>query len=50
MMLSAAVSPRKAIIDAAYDVPAMAQCLDVVNLMGCDLHDVWDACRPLPPP
>ena len=42
MILSAAVSAGKATIDPAYDVPGMAQQLDMVNLMAYDLHGAWD--------
>ncbi|KAK8378535.1 hypothetical protein O3P69_011199 [Scylla paramamosain] len=42
MMLTAAVSAGKLTIDPAYDVPGMAQQLDMVNLMAYDLHGAWD--------
>ncbi|MPC61957.1 Chitinase-3-like protein 1 [Portunus trituberculatus] len=42
MMLSAAVSAGKSTIDAAYDVPGIAQYLDMVNLMSYDLHGHWN--------
>ncbi|XP_050715987.1 chitinase-3-like protein 1 isoform X2 [Eriocheir sinensis] len=42
MMLSAAVSAGKYTIDPAYDVPGMAQHLDLVNVMTYDLHGAWE--------
>ncbi|KAG0711282.1 Acidic mammalian chitinase [Chionoecetes opilio] len=42
MMLTAAVSAGKGTIDAAYDIPGMAQHLDMVNLMTYDFHGDWD--------
>ncbi|KAG0711283.1 Acidic mammalian chitinase [Chionoecetes opilio] len=42
MLLTAAVSAGKATIDPAYDVPGMAQNLDIVNVMAYDLHGAWD--------
>ena len=43
MMLTAAVSAGKATIDAAYDIPGMAQHLDMANLMTYDLHGDWES-------
>lgn len=43
MMLSAAVSAGKATIDEAYDIPGVAQNLDLMNLMSYDLHGAWDS-------
>lgn len=42
LLLTAAVSPSKKVIDAAYDVPAMAHNLDFLNLMAYDYHGAWD--------
>ncbi|XP_050738876.1 probable chitinase 2 isoform X2 [Eriocheir sinensis] len=42
MMLSAAVSAGKNTIDAAYDVPGVAQNLDLLNLMTYDFHGAWE--------
>ncbi|XP_069175354.1 probable chitinase 10 [Procambarus clarkii] len=42
MILTAAVSAGKLTIDPAYDIPAMAQNLDLINLMAYDLHGAWD--------
>nr|SAY40524.1 Chitinase 3 [Macrobrachium rosenbergii] len=42
MILTAAVSAGKQTIDPAYDVPAMSQHLDLINLMAYDLHGSWE--------
>ena len=42
LLLTAAVSPSKRVIDAGYNVPAMAQYLDWINLMAYDYHGAWD--------
>ncbi|XP_071539685.1 chitinase-3-like protein 1 [Panulirus ornatus] len=42
MILTAAVSAGKATIDAAYDIPGVAEHLDLMNLMAYDLHGAWD--------
>lgn len=41
-LLTAAVSPSKMVIDAAYDVPSLARSLDFINLMAYDYHGAWD--------
>lgn len=41
-LLSAAVSPSKKVIDAAYDVPALAKYLDWIAVMTYDFHGHWD--------
>lgn len=41
-LLSAAVSPSKTVIDAGYDVPALARYLDWVAVMTYDYHGQWD--------
>lgn len=41
-LLSAAVSPSKTVIDAGYDVPALARYLDWVAVMTYDFHGQWD--------
>ncbi|XP_056636318.1 probable chitinase 10 [Diorhabda sublineata] len=41
-LLSAAVSPSKTVIDAGYDVPALAEHLDWVAVMTYDFHGQWD--------
>ncbi|XP_031637638.1 probable chitinase 10, partial [Contarinia nasturtii] len=41
-LLSAAVSPKKQIIDIAYDVPILSQYLDWIALMAYDYHGSWD--------
>lgn len=41
-LLSAAVSPSKLVIDAGYDVPALAESLDWVAVMTYDFHGQWD--------
>lgn len=42
LLLSAAVSPSKTVIDAGYDVPAIAESLDWVAVMTYDFHGQWD--------
>ncbi|EFA10488.1 chitinase 10 isoform X1 [Tribolium castaneum] len=42
LLLSAAVSPSKAVIDAGYDVPALSQYLDWIAVMTYDFHGHWD--------
>ncbi|KAG7167285.1 Acidic mammalian chitinase-like 6 [Homarus americanus] len=42
MILTAAVSAGKDKIDGGYDVPKMAQALDIMNLMTYDLHGDWE--------
>ncbi|KAI1301456.1 Chitotriosidase-1 [Halotydeus destructor] len=42
LLLTAAVSPSKKVIDAAYDVPVLAHKLDWINLMAYDYHGAWD--------
>jgi len=42
LLLSAAVSPSKKIIDVGYDVPSIAQDLDWINVMTYDYHGHWD--------
>lgn len=41
-LLTAAVSPSKMVIDQAYDVTAMNQYLDIINVMTYDYHGHWD--------
>ncbi|GLV44511.1 Chitinase 10 [Carabus blaptoides fortunei] len=41
-LLSAATSPSKTVIDAGYDVPALAKNLDWVAVMTYDFHGQWD--------
>lgn len=41
-LLSAAVSPSKTVIDAGYDVPALAENLDWIAVMTYDFHGQWD--------
>nr|CAI5856018.1 unnamed protein product [Callosobruchus analis] len=41
-LLSSAVSPSKTVIDAGYDVPALAENLDWVAVMTYDFHGQWD--------
>ena len=43
LILSAAVSPSKTVIDLAYDVPVLGQYLDIVNVMTYDYHGYWDS-------
>jgi len=42
LLLSAAVSPSKTIMDVGYDVPAISQYLDWINVMTYDYHGQWD--------
>ena len=42
MLLSAAVSPSKTIMDVGDDVPAISQYLDWINVMTYDYHGQWD--------
>ena len=42
LLLSAAVSPSKKIIDAGYDVPSLARDLDWIAVMTYDYHGHWD--------
>jgi len=41
-LLSAAVSAGEATIRTAYDVPALANYLDFINVMAYDFHGAWD--------
>ncbi|XP_050082117.1 probable chitinase 10 [Anopheles aquasalis] len=41
-LLSAAVSPSKMVIDAGYDVPALAEYFDWIAVMTYDFHGNWD--------
>ncbi|XP_050423223.1 probable chitinase 10 [Adelges cooleyi] len=41
-LLSAAVSPNKAVIDAGYDVPLLSRTLDWISVMAYDYHGQWD--------
>ncbi len=42
LLLTAAVSPSKAVIDQAYDVPSLSRDLDIINVMTYDYHGHWD--------
>ncbi|KAG7158019.1 Acidic mammalian chitinase-like 5 [Homarus americanus] len=42
MMLTAAVPSSSQKIDAGYDVPGIAQSVDLVNLMTYSLHGSWN--------
>ena len=42
MLLSAAVSASKPIIDEAYDVESLGKYLDFINLMSYDYKAYWD--------
>ncbi|KAF2898205.1 hypothetical protein ILUMI_07967 [Ignelater luminosus] len=41
-LLSSAVSPSKTVIDAGYDVPALAKHFDWIAVMTYDFHGQWD--------
>lgn len=43
LLLSAAVSAGKSTIDIAYDVAAISNHLDFINLMAYDLHGSWES-------
>ncbi|EDW63456.2 uncharacterized protein Dvir_GJ13003 [Drosophila virilis] len=42
LLLSAAVSPSKTVIDAGYDVPQLARYFDWIAVMTYDFHGHWD--------
>ena len=42
LLLSAAVSPSKRVIDAGYDVKALSDNLDIINVMTYDYYGHWD--------
>ncbi|XP_069678389.1 acidic mammalian chitinase-like [Periplaneta americana] len=42
-VLSAAVSADVSTIDPAYDVPALSQYLDFINVMTYDMHGYWES-------
>lgn len=42
LLLSAAVSPSKTIVDAGYDVPELAKYFDWIAVMTYDFHGQWD--------
>ncbi|CAG0900059.1 unnamed protein product [Darwinula stevensoni] len=42
LLLTAAVSAGKGTIDTAYDVPGMAQALDIISVMVYDMHGAWE--------
>ncbi|XP_018313223.1 probable chitinase 3 [Mycetomoellerius zeteki] len=42
LLLSAAVSPSKRVIDAGYDVPILSKYLDWISVMTYDFHGQWD--------
>ena len=42
LLLSAAVSPSKKVIDEGYDVPVLNEYLDHINVMTYDYYGHWD--------
>lgn len=42
LLLSAAVSPSKRVIDAGYDVPSLSRDFDWIAVMAYDFHGQWD--------
>ncbi|KAK4287587.1 hypothetical protein Pmani_039342 [Petrolisthes manimaculis] len=42
LLLTVAVSAGKETFEAAYDIPAIAQEVDLINLMSYDLHGAWE--------
>lgn len=43
LLLSAAVSASKEVIDVAYDVPALVKYLDWIGVMTYDYHGYWES-------
>ncbi|XP_068222684.1 probable chitinase 10 isoform X2 [Palaemon carinicauda] len=42
LLLSAAVTPARNIIDKSYDVPALSRYLDFINVLTYDFHGAWE--------
>ena len=42
LLLSAAVSPSKKVMDLGYDIPSIARDLDWIAVMTYDYHGHWD--------
>jgi len=42
LLLTAAVAAAANSVDQSYDVPALSQYLDIINVMAYDLHGSWD--------
>ncbi|XP_041566012.1 probable chitinase 10 isoform X1 [Drosophila elegans] len=42
LILSAAVSPNKKVIDAGYDIPELSRYFDWISVMAYDYHGQWD--------
>ena len=42
LLLTAAVSPAKKVIDHGYDVPELNKYLDIINVMTYDYYGHWD--------
>ena len=42
LLLTAAVSPNKKVIDAGYDVPTLNKYLDYIYVMAYDYYGGWD--------
>ena len=42
LLLTAAVSPNKEVIDAGYDVPTLNKYLDYIYVMAYDYYGAWD--------
>ncbi|CAL4078276.1 unnamed protein product [Meganyctiphanes norvegica] len=42
LLLSAAVSPSKKVVDAGYDVPVLSNYMDWIAVMTYDFHGQWD--------
>lgn len=42
LLMTAATSPGKQVIDPAYDMESLARNLDIMNLMAYDYHGAWD--------
>ena len=42
LLLSAAVSPSKKVMDFGYDIPSIARDLDWIAVMSYDYHGHWD--------
>ncbi|CAG0913024.1 unnamed protein product [Notodromas monacha] len=42
LLLTSAVSPSRVTIDDAYDIQALIETLDIINVMAYDYHGAWD--------
>ena len=42
LLLTAAVSPSREVVEAAYHIPSLDRYLDYVSVMSYDYHGQWD--------